>query len=140
MNSQNKSQAQNYNQKVAQQTSNSVFFNDQQQATADHSEIYPFFQQNKKKTDKYLTRIYIIFIFIFLYHYSEDEDYFTRNQQLLTQINKIITEILINEILYINQILLNYIHEMSKHDNRGKTFFQDKTQRHITIISNHKIL
>ena len=42
MNSQSQPQAQNYNQKVPQQASNTVFFNDQPQATTDRSENYPF--------------------------------------------------------------------------------------------------
>ena len=43
----------------------------------------------------------------------------------LTQINKTIIGMLINEILFINQIFLNHIHEMNKHEK------QDKTQHHI---------
>ena len=45
-NSQSQPQAQNYNQSVPQQSSNTAFFNDHPQATTDRSKNYPFFQQN----------------------------------------------------------------------------------------------
>ena len=73
MNSQNQPQAQKYNQQVPQQASHSVFFNNQQRASVDRSESFPFFQHNKNITDKHLTRNKP--------HYSEDEDYFSQNQQ-----------------------------------------------------------
>ena len=49
MNSQNQSQSQNSNQKVQQQASHSVFFNNQSRVTVDRSEKYTTFQQNKKQ-------------------------------------------------------------------------------------------
>ena len=66
MNSHNQSQAQNYNQQVTQEASNSVFCNDQLPATVDHSENFPFFQQNKNITSKHRTRNQP--------HHSKDED------------------------------------------------------------------
>ena len=47
MNSQNQSQAQNYNQNVPEQASHTLFFNDQPRVTMDRSENYPLFQQKK---------------------------------------------------------------------------------------------
>ena len=58
----------------------------------------------------------------------------------LTQIYKIIIGILSNQILFITQIFLNHIHEMNKHLNQDNFQLQNKTQHHIIIISNHKIL
>ena len=73
MNSQNQSEAQNYNQHVTQQASQSFFSNGQPRATVDCSKIFPLFQQNKNVTNKHLKRSQS--------HYSEDEDYYSQNQQ-----------------------------------------------------------
>ena len=48
MNSENQSQAQKHNQKVQQQASHSVLFNNQPRATLDRRENYPFFKQYKQ--------------------------------------------------------------------------------------------
>ena len=73
MNIQSQSQAQNIHQNVSQQASYTVFFNDQPRATMDRNEIYPFFQQNKKKANKHHTRNQP--------HYSEDGEYNSQNPQ-----------------------------------------------------------
>ena len=49
-----------------------------------------------------------------------------------------ITGILINQILFINQIFLNLILNMNKHDNQDKPSLQDKAQHHIIRITDHK--
>ena len=72
MNSQNQSQAQNYNRNVPQQASHTVIFNDQPRATVDHSGNYPFLQQNNI-TNNHHTRNQPPF--------SEDEDYCSQTQQ-----------------------------------------------------------
>ena len=45
----------------------------------------------------------------------------------LTQSNETKTGILINQILIINQIFLNHIHELNKHDKQDKLLVQGKT-------------
>ena len=57
----------------------------------------------------------------------------------LIPINGIITGILINQILFINQIFLKLIHEINKHVNQGKPSLQDKTQHHTITITTNKI-
>ena len=74
MNSQNQSQSQH--QKVPQQASQSVFFNDKPRATLDHSENYQFFQQNKNIISKHHIRNQP--------QYSEDEKYNYQNQRVNT--------------------------------------------------------
>ena len=59
------------------------------------------------------------------------------NNELIL-INEMITGILINQILFINQIFLNLILKMNKHDNQDKPSLQDKAQHHIIRITNHK--
>ena len=71
MNTQNHSKSQNQN--VPQQTSQSVIFNDQPQATLDYSKNYPFFQQHINITDKHHFRNQP--------HYSEDEEYYPQIEQ-----------------------------------------------------------
>ena len=71
MSSQNQTQSQNQN--IPQQTSQSVTFNDQPEATLDRCENYPFFQQNKNITKKHHIRNQP--------HYSKDEEYYHQNQQ-----------------------------------------------------------
>ena len=61
------------------------------------------------------------------------------NNELIL-INKIITGILINQLLFINQMFLNLIHEMNKHANQNKLSLQVKIQHHIKKLSNQKIL
>ena len=118
MNSQNQSQAQNYNRNVPQQASHTVIFNDQPRATVDHSGNYPFLQQNNI-TNNHHTRNQPPF--------SEDEDYCSQTQQRFSTNQQNSNWKMINQILFINQIFWNHIHEMKKHDK------QDKTQHHITI-------
>ena len=67
-------------------------------------------------------------------HYSENEDYHSRNQQRFStnQQNKN-WKIDQSDPIY-QPNLFEHIHEMNKHDK------QDKTQHHIIINSNHKIL
>ena len=57
-----------------------------------------------------------------------------KNNKDSAQINKTIIGILINQILFINQIFSNHIHETNKRDK------QDITQRHLAKTFNHKIL
>ena len=61
-----------YTQPIRKTISQSVFFNDQLKTTTDHTENYPFFQQNQNLTNKQFTRTQP--------HYSEDEEYFDQNQ------------------------------------------------------------
>ena len=70
LNSQNQSQAQNYNQNVPQHASHTVFFNDQARATMECSKNHPFYQQNKNMTNTHHTRNQP--------HYSEDEIYYSQ--------------------------------------------------------------
>ena len=126
MNIQSQPQAHNHNQNVPQQTSNTVFFNNQPRATTNCSKNYPFFQRNKNMTIKHHTKNQPF--------YSEDVDTKNKINKNSVQINKIIIGIMINEILFVNQIFLNHIHETNKYDE------QDITQRHITITFNLEIL
>ena len=62
---------------------------------------------------------------------------FSQNQQRFTTNQQKIAGILINQILFVNQIFLNSTHEMQKHDNQDKIFLQNKTHTK-TIIFKYK--
>ena len=126
MYSQNQSETRKYNQNVPQQASHTVFFNDHPRDTLGRSENYPIFQQNKNMTNKHHIRNQP--------HYSEDEEYYHQNQQRFKANQQKINGLLINPILFINQIFLNQIHETNKYDK------QDITQRHTIIAFNQKTL
>ena len=104
---------------MSQHISQSVFFNDQLRATLDHSKNGSFFHQNKNITKKHHIRIQS--------HYSEDETTIIKINNVSIQISKTKNGTLINQILSINQIFSNYIHETNKHDK------QDITQQKYNI-------
>ena len=78
MNTQNYSYSQSQN--IPQSTSNSVNFNDQPRYSQDQSKNYPFFQQNKKNTNRYHTRNQPIF-YTANYFPSDDEAYYNQSHQ-----------------------------------------------------------
>ena len=57
------------------------------------------------------------------------------------QISKTKFRILINQIMFINPIILNHIQEMNRHDNQDKLSIQEKTQLQTTpkTTFNHNI-
>ena len=78
MNTHNYSYSQNQN--IPQPTKNSVILNDQPQSSQDQSEIYPFFQQNKNKTNRYHNRNQPPY-YTANYFPSDDEEYYNQNHQ-----------------------------------------------------------
>ena len=102
MNSQNQSQTQNCNQNV-QQASHTVFLNDQARTTLDRSEIHPFFQKNKNRTNKNHIRNQP--------QYSEDIKYYHQNQQ---NNNWNIDQ----PDLFYQPDLFIHIHDTNKHDKK----------------------
>ena len=64
----------------------------------------------------------------------------TKTNKLLIKIHQTTIAILINQILFINQIIFNLTHEVNKHDNQDNPFLKDKTQHHTIIIFNHNLL
>ena len=97
-------------------------FNDQSPATMNRSENHPFFQQNKNMTNKHHTRNQPQFL--------EGEDYFSQNQQQFStnpqNNNRNIDE---PEPIYQPASFEPYTRNE-----------QDKTQFHIIITFNHRIL
>ena len=70
---QNQSQEQNNKNEIPKLAPQSVFIREKQKTATNHSERYPFFQQNETQTNKQSTRNQP--------HYSDDEVCFNQNQQ-----------------------------------------------------------
>ena len=67
-------------QNIPQPTLNSVNFHDQPRSSEEQSGSYPFFQQNKNKTNKYHTRKQPHY-YAQNYFPSDDEKYYNQNHQ-----------------------------------------------------------
>ena len=98
----------------------------------DHSENFPFFQQNKNVIKKHLTKNKS--------HYSEDEDYFRQNQQHFNT-NQQINNWNFDQPDPIYQPELFEPFTRVEQTRQTRQFFpQNKTRHHIIKIFSHKIL